>query len=127
MEDVLVAHPIQDQKTSFFNLLDNFNIGITLSAVYLLSFFGILVFSFLIKELGLRIRQRRPVELSKRITLAMSSFKMKQLSAIGLFVLFVHLFLWQTELFLTNNIKTNKVVRLQSGLNQSQTPKTLFL
>ena len=127
MEGVLVAHPIRDQKTSFFNLLDNFNIGITLSAVYLLSFFGILLFSFLIKELALRTRQRRPVELSKRITLAMSSFKMKQLSAIGLFVLFVHLFLWQTELFLTNNIKTNKVVRLQSGLNQSQTPKTLFL
>ena len=38
------------------------------------------------------------------------SFGVKRLSAIGVFVLFIRLFLWVTQLFLTNNIKTNKVV-----------------
>ena len=115
METAIVSHAIQDQKSvSVFDLRDNFNIGITLSAVYLLSFFGVLGLGFLINELTYRTRfdmGRRKIKLSKRIALVVASFGVKRLSATGLFVLFVHLFLWLSQHFLTNNIKTNKVVR----------------
>ena len=115
MEKVVVMHYLPDKNdNSFFDLLDNFKIGFTLAGIYLLSFFGILALAYLFNELSDRIRseERRAVKLSKRIAQAVNSFEVKRLSAIGLFVLFVHLFLWVTELFLTNNIKTNKVVRL---------------
>ena len=102
---------------SYLNLLDNFNFGFTLSATYLLSFIGILVIAFLISLIGHRIRfgrRRKTIKISKRIGSALDSFGGKRLSAIGIFVLFAHLFLWLTQLFLTNNIKANKVVRPDS-------------
>ena len=115
METVALIQPIRDENSvSFFNLLDNLNLGVTLSALYLLSFFGLLAFSFLINELTRRIRierGRRTIQISKRIALALSKFRNKTLTAIGIFVLCAQLFLWLTQLFLTNNIKTNKVVR----------------
>ena len=114
MENAALGHPIKEQK-EFFNLLDNFKVGFTLAAIFLLSFLGILALSFLINELTHRIRfeetvvRRRP-KLFKRIVSALKSFGVNRLSAIGIFVLFVHQFIWVTQLFLTNNIKTNKVV-----------------
>ena len=111
MESIIIGDPIHDQKgsvSSFFNLLDNFKINITLATIYLFSILGILSFSFLIKEFIHRIRRRgaRRIEIIKRIALALNSFLVKRrLSAIGLFVLFVQIFTWLTLLFLTNNIK----------------------
>ena len=112
----MVFYPLKEQKeVSFFNLLGNFKVGFTLAATYFLSFLGILALSFLINELTHRIRfeetvvRRRP-KLFKRIVSALKSFGVNRLSAIGIFVLFVHQFIWVTQLFLTNNIKTNKVV-----------------
>lgn len=119
MGAVLVGHVLRDEnKKSYFNLLENFNLGLTLSAIFLLAFLGILSTSFLINKLAQRIRfgssslERRPTKISEKITSAVSSLGVKQLSAIGIFVLFVNQYLWLSELFLTNNIKTNKVVRL---------------
>lgn len=48
--------------------------------------------------------------LSKNVQLIFISFEVKKFSTITIFILFVHLFFWFTQLFLTNNIKTNKVV-----------------
>ena len=111
-EEVSVAHFIRDHRegVSFFNLLDNFKIRIDLALVYLLSIFGILATSFLINELTHRIYRkgtavRRTSKFSRRIVSALSSFGKKRLSAIGLFFVSVHLFIWITQLFLTNNIK----------------------
>ena len=110
----IFGHSLGAQKAvSFFNLLDNFNVGATWSATYLVSFLAILTLIFFINELSHRIRfeSRRAVKPTTSIASIARSFRAKKLSAIGLFVLFVHLFLWLTRLFITNNIKTNKVVR----------------
>ena len=107
---------IRDRKdTTYHNLLDNFKIGLTLSAAYLLSFVGILALPFFINELTHRIRleRRRTARIGEKIKSAFGNFGVTRLSAMGLFALFVHLFLWLTQLLLTNNIKTNKVVSLQ--------------
>ena len=112
---MIFGHTIADRSdVAFFNLLDNFNVGFTLLAIYLCSFVAIFAVAFLINGLSKRIQfgARRTVQLSKQIASAAASFEVTQLSAIGVFVLFVHLFVWVTRLFLTNNIKTNKVVRL---------------
>ena len=41
-------------------------------------------------------------------------FGVKKFPALAVFALFVGQFLWLTELFLTNNIKTQKVVTIQT-------------
>ena len=119
MDSVLSGHTIPDRKTVYFNLLNNFNVGFTLAATYLLSFLGILALLFFVHELAYKIRlgERTKIKLSKRIALTLNKFQKRTLSAIGVFVLFTHLFLWLTQLFLTNNIKTNKVVSSNSILN----------
>lgn len=121
MEKIVVGHPIQgDKKTVYYNLLNNFDVGLTLSATFLCSLFIILALSFLLNELAHRIRfsSQKRIEITKRIALALGRFKSRRLSALGLFVIFVQQFLWQTQLFLTNNIKTNKVVSSISTLVQ---------
>ena len=116
MEEAAVTMPIVDDKkgTIFFNLLDNFKLGIRLTAVYLFSFVAILAISFLINELSRRIRfertavrraLRRIPKFWERIVSTVKSFGTTRLSAVGLFFLFVNLFIWVTQLFLTNNIK----------------------
>ena len=111
MANVIAAHPFQDQKTTYFNLLDNFKIGIDLVTIYLLTFLVILTIAFFINGITSRIRlgwrrtEMRRVRMRKGIASALSSFGESRLSAMGLFALFVQMFLWFSELFLTNNIK----------------------
>ena len=115
MGSVQVGQAIRDKNNAYFNLLDNFNVGLALSAIFLLSFLGILSLDFLINKLTERIRfgssERSPTKISEAIASTVASLGVNQLSAIGIFVLFVNQYLWLAELFLTNNIKTNKVVR----------------
>lgn len=110
MESVHVGHMIRTKKdVSYFNLLNNFKLGINLSFAYLLSFIGILAFIFLLNELAYRVRfeRGRTAKFSKRFALALSKFQTKNLSAVGIFILLVYQFLWITQLFLTNNIKVS--------------------
>lgn len=113
MEKLVVGQAIKPQGTVYYNLLNNFNVGFSLTITFLSSILIILALSFLLNDLTHRIRFRdqRRIEISKRIALALGRFQSKRLSAIAVFVLFVHIFIWQTQLFLANNIKTNKVVR----------------
>ena len=126
--DLAIAHLIRDHENKYFNL-DNFKIGLPLAFTFFFSSMGILLLAFLINEATHRIRsggmetdsggRRRRVGMMRRIFLVASSFGITRLSAIGFFVLFVQMFLWFSELFLTNNktnIKTNKVVR-ETGLH----------
>ena len=132
MENVVVIHQIRDQTSlAYFNLLNNFNVGFTLSAIYLFFFFIILSLLILVNELAYRIRSggRETLGISKRVALALGKFRIKRLSAIAIFVLFVQLFLWMTQLFLTNNIKTNKVVSVRTFSNifeMDRTRKRIF-
>ena len=110
MESIVIDQAIRNQKDDlkFFNLLGNFNIGVTLAATYLLSFVGIVLLSLLFNELS--VRSKRPIKIRKEIAVILNKFKNKRLSGIGVFFLFIHLFLWFTQLFLTGNMKTKKVV-----------------
>lgn len=125
MEVAIVGQEIREEENgavSIFNLLlDNFNVGFKLAIIFLFSFLVVLATSVLLdeNELTSRVRfggtaiRREAPKLTQRIASAVSNFGSSRLSAIGLFVLFVHLFLWQTQLFLTNNIK---VPERQTGL-----------
>ena len=113
MENVVLGQAIIERKAAYFNLLNNFNVGTTLTVVYLISFLGILAFCLLINYLTVRIQfghRRKIQKIPERIALIVRSFGVRRVSAIGVFVLFAHLFLWATQLFFTNSIKTNKVV-----------------
>ena len=129
MGSVQVGQAIRDENNAYFNLLDNFNVGLALSAIFLLSFLGILSLAFLINKLTERIRfdpsERSPTKISKAIASTVASLGMNQLSAIGIFVLFVNQYLWLAELFITNNVKTNKVVRLSLKIKISKLNKFL--
>ena len=116
---------------SFFNLLDNFKLGVDLISVYFCSFVGILAFSILLNVLtrlirseGVRdfrfSRSKIRVEIWEKVDRGLSNFGVSRLSAIGIFALFFSLFIWLTTLFITNNIKTNKVVRLTQGIIKKQ-------
>ena len=110
MDRIVSGHTLPDPKDrnlAFFNLLENFKIGLALTVVYLCSLLVILVLSFFLHELAYKIQNGagREKEIFKRLTSAVSSFNENRLSAIGLFFVFVHLFIWFTQLFLTNNIK----------------------
>ena len=114
MESVALLHVIPDQdKLSYFDLLDNLKVGFKLTATYLVVFLVTLALSHLLNELTYRIRFGcgRSTRIQERILGAFKSLGVPRLTAVGLFVLFFQLFLWFSQLFLTNNIKTNKVVR----------------
>ena len=116
MESISVGHSIQD-RLRFFDLLDNFDVGLTLLLVYLLAFIGVLTLSVILGGLSERIRsgRRKRLEFSKRIALAVRNFHVTELSAIAIFILFVNLFLWISELFLTNNIKVSYFSYFEGG------------
>ena len=110
LSSIMVAHAIHRDRYEVFNLLNNFNFGLNVSAAYLISFIFILVISCLINLSSLRIRfgRRGTGKISKEIVLALRSFRVNnRLSATGIFILSTHLFLWMTQLFLTNNIKVD--------------------
>ena len=111
MRSVIIGHIIRDRQDTFFNLLDNFNVGLTLSMAYMFTFFAVLSVSILLHELTHRVRfgRRRNARFSKRIEWTLSKFRNKKplFSVIGIFVLFVSLFIWVNQLFLINNIKVS--------------------
>ena len=115
-EEAALGHIIPDHRKaiSFFNLLNNFTVKVTLAATFFFLFLVILAISVLINEISHRIRfeesvvkkaSRRASKLSNRIASAVSSFRSTRLSAIAVFALSVNLFIWITQLLLTNNIK----------------------
>lgn len=114
LSSALVGHAVYRDKYKVFDLLHNFNIGFALISAYLFSFVGILVIALLINRINHRIqfgRQEGTDKIRKKIISVWVAFQENnQHSAVGLFVLFIHLFLWLTQIFLINNIKTNKVV-----------------
>ena len=113
MEQVQLGQLIRDHKELYyFNLLKNFELDFILLTTYLLAFISTLALAFLINELTYRIQfgGKRTIKFTERFTSTVSSFKLRRLSAIGMLALFVYLSLWLTQVFFTNNIKTNKVV-----------------
>lgn len=129
-ERIVLVHLVKDESTNvkFYDLMDNFKFGFSLVASYVGVFLVALLVGFILSELkrkmqfgatiraGLRWRRaavkKRTMGLKTRIDWALRRFSVNRLSSISIFILFVNLFLWFTQLFLINNTKTNKVVRL---------------
>lgn len=108
----MIGHPIRARTGVYFNLLESFNVESSLVVGYVLSIFAILAFSLLINELAGRLRfgRRTTIQITRSIASAVPRLALKKLTAFGIFLLFVNLFLWFTRICLSNNIKTNKVI-----------------
>lgn len=96
--------------------MDNFKLDIWLIFTYLATMLATLLIGVCIRRLAYRVRLRA----SRRPKLFRGYFADRKLAfaklpALALFILFVGEFLWITQLFLTNNIKTNKVVTILRG------------
>ena len=114
VEQIYLFYGLNERKdVSFFDLIENFMIGVQLTAIYLTASLSVLLLCLLINEITNGFASSRqfvvPRRIGQKIDLAVKSLEIRKLSTIGVFALFVHLFFWLTRLFLQNNIKTNKV------------------
>ena len=127
-EQIVALHRIFDSGgISLADLSKNFYFPIPVLTAYFVSFLVLIVASFLVTKFSFKIRfeanerksaaEENPARTNRipkrtwRRFLAHFLAKQERLTSIGVFVLFVQLFLWLSGLFLVNNIKTNQVVR----------------
>ena len=109
-EKLLIGHQILFDANSltYFDLISNFtqfNFAIYLS--YFLSLFSILFCGFCLISL---IQKFEKKSLSKVRFIGQLFYTKKYIfSTIGIFLLFSKLFLWHSQLFIINNLNTNKV------------------
>lgn len=113
VEQIFLFYGLNERAdVSFFDLIENFMIGLQLTAIYLAASLSVLFLCLIINEITAGFISSRKFQLPKKFTnkidLAVKSLEIRKLSTIGVFALFVHLFFWLTRLFLINNIKTNK-------------------
>ena len=114
MEKTRIGQQIYKQSgVSFFDLMDNFKVATSLLSIYLAALLAVLLIGVCIRRLAYWVR----FGASRMPKLFRGNFKYRKLGfikfpALAIFVLFVGQFLWLTQLFLTNNIKTNKVVTI---------------
>lgn len=103
---------------SFFDLMNNFKVALSLLSIYLAALLAVLLIGVCIRRLAYWVRFGASI----KPKLFRGYFKDQKLGfmkfpALAIFVLFVGQFLWLTELFLTNNIKTNKVVTILTAID----------
>lgn len=98
--------------------MNNFNFDNSLLLFCLTLFLIILLICLLINKVNFKIKFGfwPKSNLKKFVTI----LKIKNLSAIGLFILFVYQFIWFNRLFIINNIKTSKIVIETSHLLQTK-------
>src|SRR5699024_3769155 len=83
---------------------------------YLATLLAALLVGVCLRQLAHRVKfraSRRP-ELFRGLIFGNHRLVFLKLPALAIYTLFVGQFLWLTELFLTNNIKTNKVVTIRT-------------
>ena len=121
-EIISFGHSIFDKNdVSYFDLINNFNVGLKLLSIYLAALLIIVIFGLIINEVNFNVRSSKGVSRRRRMIKRRKSFFKKILTTfrsfnqtnkftpICLFFIFLHMFFWFTQLFLVNNIKTNKV------------------
>lgn len=105
---------VEDGKSdvSYVDLIDNFKISITLLLANVGVCSLILLICFFINELKHRLKFGIPstVKIRKRVALVLSKFASKHFTTVGIVFLSFNLFLWFSELLLTGQIGTDKVV-----------------
>ena len=114
-EEIRFGHSIDDkdaEDVSYFDLIHNFKLPISLLAIYLAAFLVIIFIGFAFHEITQKIKCKafKKKRLIKKLaTILRLFFSGNKFFTIGVFFVFVLLFIWFSQLFLTNNIKTNKV------------------
>ena len=107
--------------TNFFDLGQNFNLGQQIILSYCAVLAGLLLVCIALKRAYGRLSAARPADggrrderlngLGRKVNRFLTSLQRAgSLPSFGVLFLFLNLFVWFTLLFLTNNIKTNKVV-----------------
>ena len=118
-EKTRVGQVVHKQSgVSFFDLMDNFKLGISLLSIFLAVLLAVLLIGVCIRRLAYWVwfgASRKPKLFRGYFTDQKLGFI--KFPALAIFVLFVHQFVWLTQLFLTNNIKTNKVVTIHTGID----------
>lgn len=115
IEKIVIGHSILTKKDDFnyFDLLfNNFDLGVEVISFYLVSYVLTFLLLLFLIDLSKRVKQRKEANslLSKSLSILRRFFSDgAHLSPLGFFLLCADLYLWHTLLFLTNNIKTNKV------------------
>ena len=107
-EKTRFGHMIPEKRSvSFFDLMKNFKLDVSLLSIYLVALLAALLIGVCIRRMAYRIKfgaSRMPKLFRGYFADKKFAFR-KKLPALAIFVLFVHQFLWLTQLFLTNNIK----------------------
>lgn len=113
MEKTRLFHQVNRKSDgAFFDLMDNFNVGVLLISIYLAALLAALLAGLCIRRLAYQVRfgtSRKP-KLFRYFADRKLGFKKTHLPALSVFALCVGEFFWLTQIFLTNTIKTNKVV-----------------
>ena len=111
---VLILQSINSnkKKIDFFDLAENFKFELELILSYFATLFVGLLLCLVISRLTLKInmRQFKRENIYSRLSILSKHLSRSKLWPIKMIFLFLILFFWYTRLFLTNNIKTNKVV-----------------
>lgn len=83
-----------------------------------------LLICLFIKEATHRIkfskRKQNKIRLKTKFISILNIFEIRKFSAIGILIFFINQFIWLNQLFIANNIKTNKVVVDTSDLMQTE-------
>lgn len=119
MERVLIGHIIfEDRERPYFDLISNFTVGCELTLYYLTAFLAIfLCFSVLVtlaRRVGTPTCHENATKSVFQSSLTMLKYfvcEKQSLSSIEVFLLTLNVYIWANQLFIGNNIKTNKVVR----------------
>ena len=110
----MIVQLINSNKNNvdFFDLAENFKFEFDLILGYFATLFVGLLLCLAISRLTLNIntRQFKRENIYSRLTILSKHLSSSKLWPIKMVLLFLTLYFWYTQLFLTNNIKTNKVV-----------------
>lgn len=107
-EKTRFGHLIREERGAFFDLMNNFKVGISLLFIYLGALLALLLIGICIRRLAYwtRFGTSRKPNLSRGY-FADRKLGFKRFPALAIFILFVGVFLWLTQLFLINNIKVD--------------------
>lgn len=110
-EQIVIGHRIS-RDVSYYDLMLNFNLGWQVFAYYLSNFVLSVLFFFMLIYTLKRLKQTEKETLSRTFFISVKrllALNAKR-SVAGIFLISFSMFLYQTRLFLINNIQTNQVV-----------------
>ena len=110
----MVLQLVNENKNDvdYFDMVENLKFGFDLILSYFATLFVSLLLCLVISRLTLKINMRhfKREDIYSKLSILSKHLFRSNLWPLRMVLLFFTLFFWYTQLFLTNNIKTNKVV-----------------